>query len=249
LFDLSGKIAIVTGGSSGIGEASAYGLAIAGATVIIGARNTERTEKVASALKEKGYSCEACQVDVAVSASVEALIENTVKKYGRIDILFSNAGILLDQTLDQITDADWEHTMAVNVSGAFYCCRSVLQYMKKQHYGKIIITSSVGGKMSHPTAGLHYISSKGALLAFTRHFANQVSQYGITVNAIAPGTTMTPMIQHRSDEIKKAIAQKIPMLRLGNPQELAGAVVYLASDCSNYITGEIIDVNGGLYIA
>jgi 3-oxoacyl-[acyl-carrier protein] reductase len=120
--------------------------------------------------------------------------------------------------------------------------------MQKKNYGKIIITSSVGGKMSHPTAGVHYISSKGALLAFTRHFANQVGQYGITVNAIAPGTTETPLIKHRNDEIKKAIAKKIPMLRLGYAQEMAGAVLFLASDCSGFVTGEIMDINGGLYI-
>lgn len=248
MFDLSGKIAVVTGGASGIGEASAYGLAIAGAAVIIGDRNLEGAQKVAASINNKGYLCEAYQVDITDSSSVDTFTEYISEKYHKLDILFSNAGILLDQTLDQITDADWEKTMSTNLNGTFNCCRSVLKYMKSQKYGKIIITASVGGKMSHPTAGLHYISSKGALLAFTRHLANQISQYGITVNAIAPGTTVTPLIRHRSDEAKKAISQKIPMLRLGYPQEMAGAVVYLASDCSNYITGEIVDINGGLYI-
>lgn len=248
MFDLNDKIAFITGGSSGIGEASAYGLAMAGATVIIGDIRIEAAEKVACALKTRGYMVEAVQVDVSSSTSVNDVIEDIAARYGRLDILFSNAGILLDQTIEQITDRDWDRTMSVNVNGAFFCCRAALKYMKEQGYGKIIITSSVGGKMSHPTAGVHYISSKGALLSFTRHLANQVGQYGITVNAIAPGTTETPLISHRSEGLKKEIAAKIPLLRLGSPEELAGAVLFFASDCSNYITGEIMDVNGGLYI-
>ncbi len=248
MFDLNGKIALIIGGSSGIGEASACSLAMAGATVIIGDIKADLAETVASTLREKGCQAEAFPVDVSSSLSVNHIVDDVVARYGRLDILFSNAGILLDQTIDQITDDDWNKTMSINLNGAFFCCRAALKQMRKQGYGKIIITSSVGGKMSHPTAGVHYISSKGALLAFTRHFANQVGQYGITVNAIAPGTTETPMIGHRSDELKKQIAAKIPMLRLGQPEEMAGAVLFLASDCSGYITGEIMDINGGLYI-
>lgn len=248
LFDLTGKIAIVTGGSSGIGETAAYALAVAGAAVIVCGRNMERTEKVATSLTERGYTCEAYGIDVSDSAAVDALTEYTVKKYGRLDILFSNAGIFSDKAIEQIMDGDWEKTMTTNVSSAFYCCRSALKYMKKQHYGKIIITSSIGGKMTHPFPGVDYTSSKGALLAFVRHLANQASQYGITVNAIAPGSIMTPLILHRTEEQHRTVAQKIPMRRIGDPQEVAGSVVYLASDCSDFITGEIMDINGGLYI-
>lgn len=248
LFDLTGKIAIITGGSSGIGEASAYGLAVAGATVVVGGRNMEQAQKIAASLVERGYSCEAYRVDVTDSLSVDAFVRYAAEKYGRLDILFSNAGILKDKAVEQITDADWDKTMSTNVNGTFYCCRSALKYMKKQRYGKIIITSSIGGKMTHPAPGVDYTASKGALLAFTRHLANQVSQYGITVNAIAPGSVMTPMIRHRSEEQHKDVARKIPMLRLGSPQEVAGSVIYLASDCSDFITGEILDINGGLYI-
>lgn len=248
MFDLKGKIALIIGGASGIGEASAYSLALAGATVIIGDIKADMAEMVASALREKDCRAEAIQVDVSSSLSVNTIVDDIAVRYGRLDILFSNAGILLDQTIDQITDEDWNKTMSINLNGAFFCCRAALRYMRKQGYGKIIITSSVGGKMSHPTAGVHYISSKGALLAFTRHFANQVGQYGITVNAIAPGTTETPMIGHRSEELKQQIAAKIPLLRLGRPEEMAGAVLFLASDNSDYITGEIMDINGGLYV-
>lgn len=248
MFDLTGKIAVITGGGSGIGEASAYAMAAAGATVVIGDRNLEKAQEVARAIGSHGCIVEAVQMDVADQTSVDRMMADVVERYGRLDILFSNAGILLDQSLDEITREQWQKTMEINVDGAFYCCKAAYGYMKQQHYGKIIITSSVGGKMSHPTAGVHYISSKGALLAFTRHFANQVSQYGITVNAIAPGTTETPLIGGRSPELKKAIAQKIPMGRLGQARELAGAVLFLASDDSAYLTGEIVDVNGGLYM-
>jgi len=248
LFDLTGKTAVVTGGGSGFGEAAAYALAIAGAEVVIGDVGLERAEKVAESLSGHGYRCEARYLDVADSKSVDDLMAFTADHFGKIDILFSNAGILMDQRIEQITDNDWRKLMSINLDGAFYCCRSVLEYMKKNHYGKIVITSSNGGKMSHPTASVSYIASKGALLSFTRHLANQVGQFGITVNAVAPGTSLTPLVAHRGEETLKAIAKKIPMLRLGRAEEIAGAVVYLASDCSNFVTGEIIDINGGLYI-
>ena len=248
MYDLTGKTAVITGGSSGIGEAAAYALAVAGAHVVIGDISEDRALVVANAINKAGYSCEARYVDVTDERSVDSLIDGTVHSNNCIDILFSNAGILLDQKFEEITSADWKKVMDVNVTGTFYACRAAIRHMKQRKYGKIIITSSVGGKMSHPTAGVHYISSKGALMAFTRHLANQVGQYGINVNSIAPGTTMTPMIAHRGEKVFKAISDKIPMGRLGASHEMAGAVLYLSSDQSSFITGEIVDVNGGLYI-
>lgn len=248
MYDLTGSVAVVTGGASGIGEAAVWGLALAGASVVIGDLRLDTAQAVAERLRALGCKAEARQVDVTSSSSVNALMAGTAETYGRLDILFSNAGILSDLSMEQITDEEWQRMLSVNVNGAFYCCRAALPYMKQQGRGKIILTSSVGGKMSHPTAGVHYISSKGALLSFTRHLANQVGPFGITVNAIAPGTTETPMIAHRGSELKRQIARKIPMGRLGRPEELAGAVLFLASDRSDYLTGEIVDINGGLYI-
>lgn len=248
MYNLTGKTAIVTGGSSGIGEAASYALAIAGAHVIILDLNFDKSKVIMDQLKSANYLCDAYQLDVTNEKSVRSLFDKIAEDYGKIDILFSNAGILLDQTFDVITEDDWKKTFDVNVNGTFYCCKEAIRHMKVNKSGRIIITSSVGGKMSHPTAGVHYISSKGALMAFTRHLANQVGVFGINVNAIAPGTTDTPMIAHRGESVKKAISDKIPMKRLGLAYEMAGSVLFLASEESSFISGEIMDINGGLYI-
>ncbi|MBZ4646764.1 MAG: 3-oxoacyl-[acyl-carrier protein] reductase [Petroclostridium sp.] len=248
MFDLKGDIAIVTGGSKGIGKAIVCALASAGATVIIADIDESSGQQICDELSANGLQAEMAKTDITDSKSVEALMDYTVKKYGKIDILVNNAGILGDASITEISDEDWDRLMAVNLTGAFYCCRAAVRHMLGKRKGKIINIASTGGKQGFPLAGVHYCASKGAIMALTRQLALQVSPQGIHVNAVAPGTTETEMIKNRSEEKKKFIISRIPMGRMGRPEDTAAAVVFLASKAGDYITGETIDVNGGLYM-
>jgi NAD(P)-dependent dehydrogenase (short-subunit alcohol dehydrogenase family) len=248
VFDLKGDIAIVTGGSKGIGKAIVCALASAGATVIIADIDESSGQQICDELSANGLQAEMAKTDITDSKSVEALMDYTVKKYGKIDILVNNAGILGDASITEISDEDWDRLMAVNLTGAFYCCRAAVRHMLGKRKGKIINIASTGGKQGFPLAGVHYCASKGAIMALTRQLALQVSPQGIHVNAVAPGTTETEMIKNRSEEKKKFIISRIPMGRMGRPEDTAAAVVFLASKAGDYITGETIDVNGGLYM-
>lgn len=248
MFDLKGDIAIVTGGSKGIGKAIVCALASAGATVIIADIDESSGQQICDELSANGLQAEMAKTDITDSKSVEALMDYTVKKYGKIDILVNNAGILGDASITEISDEDWDRLMAVNLTGVFYCCRAAVRHMLGKRKGKIINIASTGGKQGFPLAGVHYCASKGAIMALTRQLALQVSPQGIHVNAVAPGTTETEMIKNRSEEKKKFIISRIPMGRMGRPEDTAAAVVFLASKAGDYITGETIDVNGGLYM-
>jgi 3-oxoacyl-[acyl-carrier protein] reductase len=248
MFDLKDKIAIVTGGSKGIGKAIVCALASARATVIIADVDEENGQKICKELSAHGLHAEIVKTDVTDSSSVEALMAYIVNKYGKIDVLVNNAGILGDASITEISDADWNKLMAVNLAGAFYCCRAAVRHMQEQRKGKIINIGSAGGKQGFPLAGVHYCASKGAIMAMTRQLALQVSPQGIHVNAVAPGTTETEMIKNRTEERKKHIIRRIPVGRMGRPEDTAAAVLFLASEASDYMTGETIDVNGGLYM-
>lgn len=248
MFSLDGKIAIVTGGAKGIGKSIVLALSKVGATTVIADIDVNSGRELEACLKQKGLKVEFIEVDVSISESVNKMVKDVVEKYGKIDILVNNAGILHDAQITDIDDATWDRVIRVNLTGVFYCCRAVVPHMIRQKYGKIINIASAGGKMGFPYAGVDYCASKGGIMALTRQLALQISKYGINVNAVAPGTTETELIKDRSEEQKRYIISRIPMGRMGRPEDTAAAVVFLASSGSDYITGETIDVNGGLYM-
>lgn len=248
LFDLNGKVAVVTGGSKGIGKAIVYALAVSGASVIIADIDEENGLKNSLELTSKGFDAEVIKTDIADSTSVDHLMDQVAKKFGKIDILVNNAGILGDAFVENIDNNDWDWLMRVNLTGTFFCCRAVVRYMMKQNSGKIINIGSTGGKQGFPIAGVHYCASKGGIMSLSRQLALQLSPYGIQVNSVAPSTTETEMIKNRSVDKKNYIISHIPLGRMGRPEDTAAAVLFLASEAGNYITGETIDVNGGLYM-
>jgi len=249
MFDLTSKIVIVTGGAAGIGKAISCAVAALGATAVIADKNEDAASALAGELTSMALKAKAVQTDVTEAGSVEKLIKNVVRDFGRLDVIVNNAGILGDADILDISDEEWRRFMSVDLDGVFYCCREAVRVMKKQGYGRIISIASAGGKLAFPFSGVHYCAAKGAVMALTRQLALQVSKYGILVNAVAPGTTQTEMIKHRSPEKVDYMNSRIPVGRLGRPEETAAAVVFLASDEASFITGETIDVNGGLYMA
>jgi NAD(P)-dependent dehydrogenase (short-subunit alcohol dehydrogenase family) len=248
MFGLAGNIAVVTGGSNGIGEAIVYALSIAGAQVIAADIDVDNGRRICAHLRSNGYAAEVVRTDVTDSQSVGDLITYVEEKYSAIDILVNNAGGLRDADITAISDQDWAASLAVNLTGVFYCCRAALPHMTKAKRGKIINVAATDARQAYPFAGVDYCAANGGVMALTRQLALQVSPYGITVNAVAPGVTDTAMQRRRSEADRKYMMGKIPMGRMGRPEEIAGAVLYLASSGGDYILGETLDVNGGLYL-
>lgn len=248
MFELKDKTAIVTGGSGGIGKDIVIALASVGANVILADILDESGEKISSEMRSKGLSVTYQRVDVTNSKSVKNLMEKSIDLYGTLDIVVNSAGLLSDNEIINISDEEWSKIMKVNMDGVFYCCREAVRIMERQGSGKIINIASAGGKMGFPFAGVHYCGSKGGVMALTRQLALQVGYKGITVNAVAPGTTQTGMINKRSKEVVDYIISRIPVGRMGLPKDIAAAIIFLASSSSDFITGETIDINGGLYM-
>jgi NAD(P)-dependent dehydrogenase (short-subunit alcohol dehydrogenase family) len=249
MFSLDNKVAIVTGGAKGIGKSIVLALSEAGATTIIADIDVDKGKELEKCMNNiKKLKAEFVFTDVSDSKSVNKLVDYVIKKFKRIDIIVNNAGILHDAFITDIDDATWDKVLNVNLRGVFYCCRAVIPHMINQKYGKIINIASAGGKLGFPYAGVDYCASKGGVMALTRQLANQVSKYGINVNAVAPGTTETDLIKNRNEKQKKFITSKIPLGRMGKPEDTAAAVLFLASSGADYITGETLDVNGGLYM-
>ncbi len=246
MFSLEGKVALVTGGSRGIGRASALALADAGAAVVVSSRKTEGLEKVAEELRARGAKGTAIAAHVAKTEDSKALIEKVLKEFGRLDILMNNAGTnpyygpLMDQ--DEKT---WDITMNVNLRGLFFLSQLAARVMKAQGGGSIISTSSIAG-LRAGELGVYGVT-KAAVIMLTQVMAKEWGQYNIRVNAIAPGiikTRLSEALWKDPAANAKAVSQ-IPLMRLGEPEEIAGAVVYLASDAGSYITGETIVIDGG----
>jgi gluconate 5-dehydrogenase len=249
LFSLEGRVAIVTGGSRGLGRMMAEGLAEAGAIVVLCARDLEACEASAEALRSSGARCMALRCDVTEPAEVEALAERTVEEFGRVDVLVNNAGYTWETRLEDVSLELWERTFAVNTKGTFLCCQHAGRKMIDQKSGKIINIVSVAGMASvDPKIAdcVPYGASKGAVAALTRDLARKWSCHNINVNAIAPGYFATKMsrslLEHRGD----AVMNSIPMRRLGKPDEIKGVAVFLASAAADYITGHILAVDGGV---
>jgi len=243
---LHGRVALVTGASRGIGRAIAMRLAADGATVIAAARGTN-AQAVADEITAAGYKATAQALDITDTASVEAAAAATMAAHGRIDILVNNAGITKDQLMLRMKRDDWDAVVQTNLTGAYTCVQSVLKTMIKQRSGRIISITSVVGQAGN-AGQVNYAASKAGLIGFTKALALEVASRGITVNAVAPGLIETDMTKGISEGAHEEWAARIPLKRLGTPDDIAAAVAFLASDEASYITGQVLAVNGGMYL-
>lgn len=246
MIDLSGKVALVTGASRGIGGAVARALGAQGAVVVAAARRANASS-VAAEIVAAGGRAEAASLDVADPSAVEAVVSGAIARHGRIDILVNNAGIARDQLMLRMKRQDWDDVLATNLTGAYTCIQAVLRPMIKQRAGRIINISSVVGQMGNP-GQVNYAASKAGLIGMTKALAREIASRGITVNAVAPGLIDTDMTRALGAEAAEAWMRQIPLGRLGAPQDVAWAVCFLASDEAAYITGQVVGVNGGMYM-
>jgi 3-oxoacyl-[acyl-carrier protein] reductase len=244
---LKDKIALVTGGSRGIGSSICRELAKAGATVLINYANSKDSAlKVLEEIVEGNGKGEVVGFDVSDYSIVEEKIKYLIEKYEKIDILVNNAGITRDSLFMRMKESQWDEVFETNTKGVFNCTKNVVRMMLKNQYGKIINISSVVGEMGNP-GQVNYSSTKSALIGFTKSLAKELGSKNINVNAITPGFIETEITEVLSDSIKNKYKEIIPLSRFGKPEDVAKAVLFLASDDSSYITGEVLKINGGLY--
>jgi 3-oxoacyl-[acyl-carrier protein] reductase len=243
--DLSGKVALITGASRGIGRQTALTLAGAGAAVVLTSRG-DAAAAVAAEIGAAGGQALAIAADVADASAVHRVIEDTLARFGRLDILVNNAGITRDQLLLRMKRDDWDAVVATNLTGTFLCTQSVLKTMLKQRSGRIISISSVVGQSGNP-GQTNYAATKAGIIGFSKALAREVASRSITVNVVAPGLIDTDMTRDISQDAQANWASAIPLGRLGTPEDVAAAVCFLASDAAGYITGQVLAVNGGMY--
>ncbi|MGB9627935.1 MAG: 3-oxoacyl-[acyl-carrier-protein] reductase [Thermodesulfobacteriota bacterium] len=245
--ELEGKVALVTGGAQGIGRAIGLLLAQKGATIVISDINLQKAEETVQEIQSLGRKAMAFQVDVANFSEVEKMVDAIVEKFSRIDILVNNAGITRDKLILRMSEEDWDSVIRINLKGTFNCTKAALKYMTKQRSGKIVNIASVSGMMGNPGQA-NYSASKAGVIGFTKTIAREFAQRGINVNAIAPGYIQTPMTDVLPEKVKEELKRLIPMERLGQPEDVAQAVLFLVSEASSYITGQVLNVNGGIYM-
>ncbi len=242
-----GRVALVTGGSRGIGHATAALLARGGARVAVCARTQADAEAAARALRDEGQEAMGLSADVADAAQAEAAVRACMERFGRLDILVNNAGIRHDGLVLRMRDAEWDRVLAVNLTGAFHCIRAALRGMVRQHAGRIInVTSVVAARGNAGQA--NYVSAKAGLIGLTKAVALEVASRGISVNAVAPGFIETAMTADLGDEARRTYMAQIPAGRFGRPEEVAWAIGFLASEAAGYITGQVLHVNGGMWM-
>ncbi|HKV04840.1 MAG TPA: SDR family oxidoreductase [Candidatus Acidoferrales bacterium] len=247
LFDLTGRVAVVTGGSIGLGRQMAEGLAEMGANLVLCARKKERCERAAEELKALGVDTLALDCDVKNPASVQELVDRSLSQFGRIDILINNAGTSWGAPIEEMRLEHWNKVIETNLTGTFLCCQAVGKFMTAQKRGKIInIASTAGLRGSSPEfQAIGYQASKGGVITFTRDLARKWAMHNVQVNAIAPGWFPTHMSEVLIERNKASILRGIPLGRLGSEHDLKGAAVFLASDASDFVTGTVLVVDGG----
>lgn len=242
---MSGKVAIVTGASRGIGRAIAIALAKEGVTVVVNfLKETEKAEKTVELIEESGGNALSVQADVRNREEVQGMVRRTCDTFGKLDILVNNAGVISDKLILNMTQDQWDHVISTNLTGVYNCSQEAVKVMTRQGKGRIINIASVVGQMGN-IGQTNYAASKAGVIGFTKALAKEVVVNGITVNAVAPGFIETDMTKGLPEKVVKKLLRQIPMGRLGFPEEVAEAVVFLAK--STYITGQLINLNGGLY--
>ncbi len=241
------EVAIVTGGGQGIGRAIALDFAESGIDVVIGDINLETAESAAAEAAVAGANPLAFELNVANADNVEALVEKVMDKYGRIDYLINNAGITRDNLMMRMGDDAWQAVIDINLTGTYLCSKAVIRIMMKQKNGRIVNISSVVGAMGN-AGQTNYAASKAGVVGFTKSLAREVAARGITVNAVAPGFIQTAMTDALPDKAREELISLIPNGRLGTPEDVAAAVRFLVSADASYITGQVLHVNGGMYM-
>jgi 3-oxoacyl-[acyl-carrier protein] reductase len=250
-FDLKGKVALVTGASSGIGRAAAESLAASGARVVINFhRNEAGAEAARTKIATEGGSAIAIQADVTRASDVESLVERTVAEFGPVDILVNNAGSLVERLrILELTEERWDEVIDLNLKTAFLCCRAVAGSMMERKTGAIINVSSIAGRNGGALGSIHYSAAKGGLITFTKGLAKELAPFGVRVNAVSPGVIDTPFHeQFSSPEMMKTYAGMIPLGRVGTPAEVGEVICFLASSSASYLVGETIEINGGMFM-
>jgi len=243
---LTGKVAVVTGAGRGIGKAIALKLAKEGASIVVNYRNSEKEAKdLVEEIREKGGIAECVQGDVSFLEDAEKVIKFAAEKFGRLDILVNNAGITRDTLLLRMKEEDFDKVLQVNLKGVFNCTKNASAIMLKQKSGRIINISSVVG-LTGNAGQANYAAAKAGIIGFTKSIAKEIGARGITVNAIAPGFITTDMTEVLSDKVKEKLIENIPLKKLGSPEDIANCVAFLVSDSASYITGQVINVDGGM---
>ncbi len=245
--ELTGKVALVTGAAQGIGRAIALLLAQKGADIVVSDINLEKAQETAKEIETIGRRAMAIKVDVANSDNVERMIQAILERFSQIDILVNNAGIARDKLVLRMTEEDWDAVLNINLKGTFHCTKAVVKHMSKQRSGKIVNIASVVGEMGN-AGQANYSASKAGVIGFTKTIAREFARRGINANAIAPGYIQTPMTDVLPEKVKEDLRRMIPLERLGQPEDVAEAVFFLVSEASSYITGQVLNVNGGIYM-
>jgi len=248
MFDLEGRVAIVTGSAQGIGRAIALNLAEGGARIALTDMQRSKLDEVVNEVEGKGVKAMGFCVDVTDLEAVQAMVDQTLETWSKVDILVNNAGITRDSLVMRMKKEDWEAVLRTNLNGAFYCIRGVLPSMVRQRYGRIINIASVVAQAGN-VGQANYISSKAGIIGLTKAVAAEVARRNITVNAVAPGFIATSMTENLPPEVKEKMLSLIPMGRMGTDSEIATGVRFLASEEARYITGHVLNINGGMFMA